>query len=93
MQTTPFDKRLLVICQKRELETIMQEFEDWNMAQGLEVTVVLYGTMQKSNDGFVLFALSKPLPEGVYMNLVLDPDIVDYVQYSLAPPTTETSAS
>ena len=87
METTRLEKRLMVICQKRQLETIMQEFEDWNTNQGLEITVVLYGTMQKSDDGFVLLALNKPLPQGVYTNLVLDTDIVDYVQYSIAPPT------
>lgn len=90
METPPLEKRLLVICQKRQLDAIMQQFDDWNANQELEVRVMLYGTMQKSNDGFVLFSLSKPLPEGVYLNLVLDPDIVDYVQYeqgSLTPPT------
>lgn len=92
METTPPEKRLMVICQKRQLATIMQEFEDWNTNEGLEVTVVLYGLMQKSEDGFVLLALNKPLPEGVYLNLLLDTDIVDYVQYNLAQPPTETPA-
>jgi hypothetical protein len=93
MEAPPIEKRLLVVCQKRQLETVMQQFEDWNVKQGIEVTMILYGTMQKSNDGFVLFALNKPLPEGVYLNLELDPDIVDFVHYPATPPPTEIPAS
>ena len=90
--TIPPETRLLVICQKRMLQAIMNEFDDWNAHEGIEVTVVLSGTMQKSNDGFVLFALNKPLPEGVYLNLVVDPDIVDYLHYPTALPTPPTPA-
>jgi hypothetical protein len=78
-------KHLLVICRKRQLEAIMNEFEDWNQKEGLDIKVALYGTTHKSKDGFVLFALTKPLPEGVYMNLDHDDDIVDYIQF-YAPP-------
>ena len=37
METTRLEKRFMVICDKRQLETIMQEFEDWNTKQGLEI--------------------------------------------------------
>jgi hypothetical protein len=85
-------KTLMLICQKRKLHAIMKEFEDWSLKEGIDLKVVLYGTMQKSRDGFLLFALNHPLPEGVYTNLALDDDIGDYVQYESTPPTTETPA-
>ncbi len=76
---------LLVLCDKRHVETIMQEFEDWNESEGLEIKVVLHGITQKAHDGFVLLELKTPLPEGVYTNLVLDDDIFDYIQYTPLP--------
>ena len=78
-QATPL---LLVLCGKRHLETIVQEFEDWKQ-EGQALTVVLYGITQKANDGFLLLEVAQPLPEGVYTNLVLDEEIVDYVLLNL----------
>ena len=69
---------LLVLCGKRHLETIVQEFEDWKQ-EGRALTIVCYGITQKANDGFLLLEVPQPLPEGVYTNLVLDEEIVDYV--------------
>ena len=91
-ETTPIpEKRLMIICQKRQLQNLMDEFEDWNTQQGIEIRVLLYGTMQKSDEGFVLFALNKPLPECVYTNLVVDPDILDYVHYENPPQTPQST--
>jgi hypothetical protein len=81
---------LLVLCDKRQVQTIVEEFEDWKQKPGIELSVLLYGITQKTNDGFVLLELNKPLPEGVYMNLVTDDDIVDYVLCTLSAPTTIT---
>jgi len=69
---------LLVLCEKRHLETIVQEFEDWKQ-EGRALAIVCYGITQKANDGFLLLEVQPPLPEGVYTNLVLDEGIVDYV--------------
>jgi hypothetical protein len=84
--------KLLVLCDKRQVQTIVEEFEDWNKEEGLEVKVVLYGITQKAHDGFVLLELKKPLPEGVYINLVTDDDILDYVQYNPVEPITPRPA-
>ena len=86
-ESTSARPMLLVLCDKRHVETIMQEFEDWNLKEGLEIKVVLHGITQKAHDGFVLLELKTSLPEGVYTNLVLDDDIYDYIQYS---PLTST---
>lgn len=78
---------LLVLCDKRHTETMMQEFEDWNKKEQLGVNVVLYGTTLKAQEGFVLLELQKPLPEGVYANLVIDNDVDDYILYQSSTPT------
>lgn len=83
---------LLIVCDKRHVETIMQEFEDWNLNEGVEINVVLHGITQKAHDGFVLLELKTPLPEGVYTNLVLDDDIYDYIQYNPLTPIVLPSA-
>ncbi len=83
---------LLVFCDKRHVPTITEEFEAWNNQEGLEVKVVLHGITQKAHDGFVLLAFNKPLPEGVYTNLVVDDDILDYIQYTPLEPRTPTLA-
>jgi hypothetical protein len=81
---------LMVLCDKRQVQTIVEEFEDWKQKPGIELSVLLYGITQKTNDGFILLELKKPLPEGVYMNLVTDDEIVDYVLCTLSAPTTTT---
>ncbi len=91
-KSTSTGPMLLVFCDKRHVETIMQEFEDWNQKEGLEVHVVLHGITRKANDGFVLLEIKTPLPEGVYTNLVMDDDIYDYIQYNPLTPTVPPPA-
>jgi hypothetical protein len=83
---------LIVLCDKRQIQTIVEEFEDWKQKPGIELSVLLYGITQKTNDGFLLLELKKPLPEGVYTNLVVDTDIVDYVLCTFSAPSTTTPA-
>lgn len=81
---------LLVLCDKRQVHTIVEEFEDWKQKPGVDLSILLYGITHKANDGFVLLELNQPLPEGVYTNLVLDEDIVDYVLCTFSAPTPIT---
>jgi hypothetical protein len=83
---------LMILCDKRQVQTIVEEFEDWKLKPGIELSILLYGITQKANDGFILLELEKPLPEGVYTNLVVDDDIVDYVLCTLSSPTTTIPA-
>lgn len=83
---------LLILCDKRHTHTIVEEFEDWKQKPGIDLSILLYGITQKAQDGFVLLELNQPLPEGVYTNLVLDEDIVDYVLCTFSAPTPTTPA-
>lgn len=79
-------KMMLVTCSKRELQTIVEEYGDWD-DEGL--TVQLYGLTEKAENGFIFMEWSKPIPEQFYTTLKEDGDIIDYVVYdaiSLATP-------
>jgi hypothetical protein len=80
----------MVFCDKRHVQALVEEFADLKGKEGIELEVLLYGITQKTHDGFLLLELKQPLPEGVYTNLVIDDNIVDYVKYTLSLPTTET---
>jgi hypothetical protein len=83
---------LMVLCNKRHVQSLVEEFTDWKAKAGIELEILLYGITHKNHDGFLLLELKQPLPEGVYTNLVIDTDIVDYIKYTLPPPTTPTPA-
>lgn len=70
---------MLVLCSKRYLETIVEEFEDW---QDEGIKVALYSITPKANGGFVLISWSKPIPEIFHTKLKKDEDILDYLTYS-----------
>lgn len=69
---------MLVLCSKREVQAIADEFEDWK-AEGEGLEVRLYGTTAKANDGFILLAWNKPIPQKFFDKLSKDEDIFDYV--------------
>ena len=83
---------LLVLCGKRQVETFVQEFEDWKQ-EGRELTVLLYGVTQKTKDGFLLLELPQPLPQRVYTNLIEDVDVIDYLSLNLSASTPSTEPS
>jgi hypothetical protein len=74
---------MLVLCRKRELDTIVDEFGDW---QGEGVQVKLYGITAKAHDGFILLEWSKPIPERFSTKLEKDGDILDSLTYDASFP-------
>jgi hypothetical protein len=69
---------MLVVCRKRELNAIVDEFGDW---QGEGVQVKLYGLTAKAQDGFILLEWSKPVPERFDAKLKGDEDIIDVLTF------------
>jgi hypothetical protein len=69
---------MLVVCRKRELNAIVDEFGDW---QGEGVQVKLYGLTAKAHDGFILLEWSKPIPERFDAKLKSDEDITDVLTF------------
>jgi hypothetical protein len=69
---------MLIVCVKRELDTIVDEFGDW---QGEGVQVKLYGITEKAHDGFLLLEWSKPIPERFAAKLKEDEDIIDSLTF------------
>ena len=72
---------MLVYCSKRQVRAIVDEFEDWKQG-GAEVQ--LYGITAKADDGFLLLAWNKPIPERFLEKLKDDEDILDYLLYESA---------
>jgi len=69
---------MLILCSNRQVRAIADEFEDWKAdGEGLEVR--LYGSTAKANDGFILLAWNKPIPQKFFDKLRKDGDILDYV--------------
>ncbi len=69
---------MLVVCVKRELKAIVEEFEDW---QGDGIQVKLYGITEKAQDGFVLLEWNKPIPDSFSSKLKRDEDILDVLTF------------
>jgi hypothetical protein len=74
---------MLVVCAKRGLDTIVDEFGDW---QPEGVQVKLYGVTEKAHDGFLLLEWSKPIPERFSSQLEKDGDILDFLTYDASFP-------
>jgi len=74
---------MFVSCFKRMLNAIVDEFGDWKQ-EGAEVR--LYGITAKADDGFILLAWNKPIPQQFLDKLNDDEDILDYLIYE---PTCE----
>ncbi len=67
---------MLVLCIKRQLESIVEEIQDWK-AEG--VKIFLYGITNKAHEGFLILEWGKPVPERFSKKLREDPDIVDFL--------------
>jgi hypothetical protein len=74
---------MLVVCRKRELDTLVDEYGDW---QPEGVQVKLYGITTKAHDGFILLEWSKPIPERFLSALGKDEDILDSLTYDASFP-------
>jgi hypothetical protein len=73
---------LLILCGRRDLDHLLDALGDWQ-TEG-EAKIVLYGTTNKVQDGFILMQWSHPITEGFQrMQLKADPGILDYVVYDL----------
>ena len=71
---------VFILCQKRELESLLDALEDWK-GQG---TITLYGTTPKAQDGFLVMHWMQPIsPAFQEMQLKADPGIIDYVIYDV----------
>jgi hypothetical protein len=69
---------MLVVCRKRELNAIVEEFGDW---QSAGVQVKLYGITEKASEGFVLLEWSQPIPEYFFNKLKNDVDVLDVLTF------------
>ena len=80
---------LLILCQRRDLEHVLDALEDWKD----EGKVLLYGYTSKESDGFILMHWTQLLPIAFQeKQLKADPGIIDYVVYDvLSQPTTSTT--
>ena len=71
---------MLVLCEKRELDKIVEEYTDWQSEGVLQVK--LYGTTEKTGDGFVLVAWNTFIPEYVWAKLKQDSDVLDVLTFA-----------
>jgi hypothetical protein len=69
---------MLVVCRKRALETIVEE---WSERRQTGVQVRLYGLTEKAQDGFLLVEWSAPVPELLMNMLKRDEDILDVLTF------------
>jgi len=70
---------LLVLCERRELNALLDTFGDWKV-EGAQI--LLHGVTNKAKDGFVLMHWSKPIPEGFKQKqLQGDKGILDFLVY------------
>ena len=73
---------LLILCERRDLEHLLDALGDWQH-EG-DAKIVLYGTTNKLHDGFILMQWNQPITEGFQSKqLTADPGIIDYVVYNL----------
>lgn len=71
---------LLILCQKRQLQAIVDELADW---QEEGVQILLHGVSNKAHDGFVLLRWDRPIPQQFITKLERDSDILDYLPYDI----------
>ncbi|HLG63116.1 MAG TPA: hypothetical protein VKY19_14345 [Ktedonosporobacter sp.] len=76
---------MLVHCRKRELKALVEELDDLSQV-GTGFHLLLYGITAKANDGFLLLAWDKPVPESFYQKLRRDEGITDYLVYEAPTP-------
>jgi hypothetical protein len=69
---------MLVMCRKRELNAIVEEFEDWRETGML---VKLYGITEKAQDGFLLLEWNTPIPDYFTSKLTRDEDVLDVLTF------------
>jgi hypothetical protein len=81
----PEGRLILVICRNRYLQTIKQEFEDWQ-SEGLQI--LASGMTHKAHDGFLLIRWRGPVHRRFLNKLKTDEDIFDYVPINLIAATT-----
>ncbi len=70
---------MLVVCRKRELDAIVEEFEDWRETGGMQVK--LYGITEKASEGFILLEWRTPIPDSFTSKLIRDEDILDVLTF------------
>ncbi len=79
---------LVIVCQRRELDTLLDALEDWK-GQG---DITLYGSTPKERDGFIVMHWTQPVPVAFQeKQLKADRGIIDYVIYDVSAPPTETT--
>ncbi len=69
---------MLVLCAKRALDALVEEFEDW---QDNDVQVRLYGITEKAQDGFLLLIWKEPVPESFLSRLKHDNEVLDVLAF------------
>ncbi|HYU71571.1 MAG TPA: hypothetical protein VEL31_02730 [Ktedonobacteraceae bacterium] len=69
---------MLIVCVKRELDSLVEEFEDWR-DDGMQAK--LYGITEKAQDGFILLEWSTPIPDHFTSKLKRDEDILDVLTF------------
>lgn len=80
---------MFVICLMRELDTIVDEFHDWQ-AEGLHVH--FSGPTSKAGEGCIVIEWMKPLPDRFQHKLLCDDDILDFVLFGHPLPALPTQA-
>jgi len=80
---------LLILCQRREIQPLLEAFEEWDE----EAKIILYGYTSKERDGFILMHWNQLVPIDFQdKQLKADPGIIDYVVYDVpAHPTKATT--
>ena len=74
---------LLILCHRREVDALVDVLEDWKD----HARIVLYGSTNKAQDGFILMHWTQPIPKSFQLHqLHEDRDILDYLIYDLTPP-------
>ncbi len=73
---------LIIFCQRREQEAILDMLEDW-IEHG---TVTVYGSTLKAHEGFILMHWTQAVPTAFQeKQLKADPGITDYLIYDMPP--------
>ncbi len=71
---------LLIVCQRREIQPLLDAFEDWNE----DAKIIVYGYTSKESDGFILIHWNQLVPIDFQdKQLKADPGIIDYVVYDV----------
>lgn len=85
MQKDRFMQAVVITCQRRDLDHLLDAFEDWT--NDGDAKIVLYGYTNKQQDGFIVLHWTQPITETFHQKqLKADPGIIDYVIYDLPSP-------